>query len=112
MSLRSSCRCLSAQDCLGLSNIAQDCRGFEAESKPLGAHQGLRPQPAPPGVDAGHQRQVEAGEGGKVGEELGAVVGKGQRVVVQLEEPAGLRHCDLLLVAPRRPLLLLTQVEK
>ena len=35
------------------------------------------------------------------------MVGKGQRVVVQLEEPAGLGHRDLLLVAPWRPRLLL-----
>ena len=102
MSLRGSHWCLLPQDWLG----------FEAKSKPFGAHQGLHPQPALPRVDAGHQRQVEAGEGVKVGEELGAVVGKGQRVVVQLEEPAGLRHRDLQLVAPRRPLLPLPRVEK
>ena len=104
MGLRDSCWCLGPQDCLG----------FEAKSEPLGAHQGFHPQPAPPRVDAGHQGQVEAGEGVKVGEEVGAVVGKGQRVVVQLEEPAGLRHSDLLLVAARRPrlLLLLARVEE
>lgn len=113
MSLRGSCWCLCPQDCSGLPEIAQDWPGLEAKSEPLGAHQRLHPQPAPPGVDAGHQGQVEAGEGVKVGEELGAVVGKGQRVVVQLEEPAGLGHRDLLLVAARRPrlLLLLARVE-
>ena len=51
------------------------------------------------------------GEGVKVGEELGAVVVKGKRVVVQLEEPAGLRHRDELLVAARGPLLLLAWVQ-
>ena len=90
-----------------MSKIAEDCRGFEAKSEPLCAHEGLHPQPAPARVDAGHQRQVEVGEGGKVGEEVGGVVGEGQRVVVQLEEPAGLRHRDLLLAAPSRSHLLL-----
>ena len=53
-----------------------------------------QPQQAGPGVDAGGQREVEPFELVLVREE-GPVVGADrQRIVVQLKEPAGLRHCD------------------
>ena len=53
-----------------------------------------RPRQAGPGVDAGGQREVEPFELVLVREE-GPVVGADrQRIVVQLNEPACLRHCD------------------
>ena len=79
----------------GLFKIARDCHGFEAKFKPLGVHQGLQLEPAPFGLDAGHQRQVEVGEGGKSGRNSKLWLAK--------------RHRDLLLLVSRSPLLLLTE---
>ena len=95
------------RDVFGHAGLRMAAVGLEAEGEPLGPHQGLHPQLAPPWVHAGHQRHEEAGELVKVGKELSAVVGNSKWIVIEFEESAGLRHCDLRLIPARRPLLFL-----